>query len=323
MAFVTAALQLASAGVSTYQAIDANRRIKDAQKAAQKATREAKRLTEINPMQELSVPTEAYMQARESQQRLMAQQVQAAQEADPRGAARNAGLAVGGSLALEDQLRSAQEMMQYRRDIAVKGQDVANIDARRGIAEAEASGAQQAAADSQEAMAEAITSGAEMLAGAGATIDAGRALYKQSRDAKMIGKELGGDQRSQFLAQAAPVLRKQMLGMSGGQREQFARQYGLDLDTMQTALGGDQRDFADFLGSLGGLTQQELLSQGLTNTQIRAAKRYKPESASLDYGNAVQGSQYQGIYGTFLTPQSAGLAGVGQEFVMPQQLIGL
>jgi len=35
MAFVTAALQLASAGVSTYQAIEANRRIKDAQKAAQ------------------------------------------------------------------------------------------------------------------------------------------------------------------------------------------------------------------------------------------------------------------------------------------------
>ena len=302
MAFVTAALQLASAGVSTYQAIEANRRIKDAQKAAQKATREAKRLTEINPMQELSVPTEAYMQARESQQRLMAQQVQAAQEADPRGAARSAGVAVGGSLALEDQLRSAQEMMQYRRDIAVKGQDVANIDARRGIAEAEASGSQQAAADSQEAMAEAITSGAEMLAGVGATIDAGQALYKQGRDAKMIGKELGGDQRSQFLAQTTPILQQQMAGMTAGQREQFARQYGLDLDTMQTALG-DGGNFGDFFGSLGGLTQQELLGQVLTNDQIRAAKRYKPESASLDYGNAVQGSQYQGIYGGLAAAQ--------------------
>jgi len=305
MAFVTAALQLASAGVSTYQAIEANRRIKDAQKAAQKATREAKRLTEINPMQELSVPTEAYMQARESQQRLMAQQVQAAQEADPRGAARSAGVAVGGSLALEDQLRSAQEMMQYRRDIAVKGQDVANIDARRGIAEAEASGSQQAAADSQEAMAEAITSGAEMLAGVGATIDAGQALYKQGRDAKMIGKELGGDQRSQFLAQTTPILQQQMAGMTAGQREQFARQYGLDLDTMQTALGGDG-NFGDFFGSLGGLTQQELLGQVLTNDQIRAAKRYKPESASLDYGNAMQasqGSQYQGIYGGLAAAQ--------------------
>jgi hypothetical protein len=301
MAFVTAALQLASAGVSTYQAIEANRRIKDAQRAAQKATREAKRLTEINPMQELSVPTEAYMQARESQQRLMAQQVQAAQEADPRGAARSAGAAVGGSLALEDQLRSAQEMMQYRRDIAVKGQDVANIDARRAIAEAEASGSQQAAADSQEAKAEAITSGAEMLAGVGATIDAGQALYKQSRDAKMIGKELGGDQRSQFL------VRQQMAGMTAGQREQFARQYNLDLDSMQTALGGDQRDFADFLGSLGGLTQQELLGQVLTNDQIRAAKNYTPSNQlSPAYQNATQasqGSQYQGIYGGLAAAQ--------------------
>jgi len=297
MAFVTAALQLASAGVSTYQAIEANRRIKDAQKAAQKATREAKRLTEINPMQELSVPTEAYMQARESQQRLMAQQVQAAQEADPRGAARNAGLAVGGSLALEDQLRSAQEMMQYRRDIAVKGQDVANIDARRGIAEAEASGAQQAAADSQEAMAAAITSGAEMLAGAGATIDAGRALYKQGRGSKMIGKELQGDMRNEFLGQASPILEQQMRSMSAGQREQFARQYNLDLATMEASLG-DNGNFGDFLGSLGGLTQQELLSQGLTNSQIRAAKNYKPEPASAFGLNS------------------------GQTFIMPQQLIG-
>jgi len=305
MAFVTAALQLASAGVSTYQAIEANRRIKDAQKAAQKATREAKRLTEINPMQELSVPTEAYMQARESQQRLMAQQVQAAQEADPRGAARSAGVAVGGSLALEDQLRSAQEMMQYRRDIDVKGQDVANIDARRGIAEAEASGAQQAAADSQEAMAAAITSGAEMLAGAGATIDAGMALYKQGRGSKMIGKELQGDMRNEFLGQASPILEQQMRSMSAGQREQFARQYNLDLATMEASLG-DNGNFGDFLGSLGGLTQQELLSQVLTNDQIRAAKRYKPESASLDYGNATQasqGSQYQGIYGGLAAAQ--------------------
>ena len=306
MAFVTAALQLASAGVSTYQAIEANRRIKDAQRAAQKATREAKRLTEINPMQELSVPTEAYMQARESQQRLMAQQVQAAQEADPRGAARSAGAAVGGSLALEDQLRSAQEMMQYRRDIAVKGQDVANIDARRAIAEAEASGSQQAAADSQEAKAEAITSGAEMLAGVGATIDAGQALYKQSRDAKMIGKELGGDQRSQFLAQTTPILRQQMAGMTAGQREQFARQYGLDLDTVQTALG-DGGNFGDFFGSLGGLTQQELLGQILTNDQIRAAKNYTPSNQlSPAYQNATQasqGSQYQGIYGGLAAAQ--------------------
>ncbi len=301
MAFVTAALQLASAGVSTYQAIEANRRIKDAQKAAQRATREAKRLTEINPMQELSVPTEAYMQARESQQRLMAQQVQAAQEADPRGAARSAGLAVGGSLALEDELRSAQERSLYNRDFAVAGQEVANIAARRGIAEAEAAGAQQAAADSQAARAAAITSGAEMLAGVGATIDAGQALYKQGKGSKMIGKELGGDQRSQFLGQASPILEQQMLGMSGGQREQFARQYGLDLDTMQTALGGDQRNFADFLGSLGGLTQQELLSQVLTNDQIRAAKNYTSSNQlSPAYQNATQssqGSQYQGIYG--------------------------
>ncbi len=299
MAFVTAALQLASAGVSTYQAIEANRRIKDAQKAVQKATREAKRLTEINPMQELSVPTEAYMQARESQQRLMAQQVQAAQEADPRGAARSAGLAVGGSLALEDKLRSAQERSLYNRDVAVAGQEVANIAARRGIAEAEAAGAQQAAADSQAARAAAITSGAEMLAGVGATIDAGQALYKQGRGSKMIGKELQGDMRNEFLGQASPILEQQMRSMSAGQREQFARQYGLDLATMEASLG-DNGNFGDFLGSLGGLTQQELLSQGLTNSQIRAAKKY---NTSNQFSPAYQSAGVTGVTGNATTPQ--------------------
>ena len=88
----------------------------------------------------------------------------------------------------------------------------------------------------------------------------------------MIGKELGGDQRSKFLGLATPVLQRQMAGMSAGQREQFARQYGLDLDTMQSALGEDG-NFGNFFGSLGGLTQQELLSQGLTIDQIKAARK--------------------------------------------------
>jgi len=60
--------------------------------------------------------------------------------------------------------------------------------------------------------------------------------------------------------------------MSAGQREQFARQYNLDLDTMQKSLG-DDGNFGDYFGSLGGLTQQELLNQALTNAQIKAAKR--------------------------------------------------
>ena len=102
----------------------------------------------------------------------------------------------------------------------------------------------------------------------------------------MIGKQLQGDGREQFLAQTTPILQQQMVGMTAGQREQFARQYGLDLDAMQTALG-DGGNFGDFFGSLGGLTQQELLTQGLTIDQLKAFNR-----------------------GTFLTPQSAGVAGV-------------
>ena len=272
MAFVTAAIGLAQAGVSVYQALEANTRMKDAETAAKKAAANALRQTELNPYEELSVPTAEYMEQRESVQRMVASGVQAGVEGDQRGGAATAGVTLAAGLESEKKILASQEQSLYNRDVAVAGQDAVNQIRRETIYSDMASGAQQSAADQAAAKAAAITGAATGLSIVGAEIDAGRALYKQSRGTKMIGKQLQGDGREQFLGQATPILEDQMRSMAAPQRAQFANKYGLDVATMEAALGEDG-DFGSFSRGLGNLTQQELLTQGLSIDQLKAFDR--------------------------------------------------
>ena len=301
MAFVTAAIGLAQAGVSVYQALEAKSRMEEAEVAAKKASANALRQTEINPYEELSVPTAEYMQQREAAQRIVSAGVQAGVEGDQRGAAATAGLGLAAGLQSEQDILASQERSLYNRDAAVAGQDAVNQIRRENIYTDMATGAQQAAADQAAARAAAITGAATGLSAVGAEIDAGRALYKQSRGTKMIGKQLQGDGREQFLGQATPILEDQMRSMAAPQRAQFANKYGLDVATMETALGQDG-DFGNFFGGLGNLTQQELLTQGITIDQLKAFNRGNSQAGKIRY------------FKNGLTPQSAGVAGVGSGY---------
>ena len=272
MAFVTAAIGLAQAGVSVYQALEAKNRMEEAEVAAKKAADNAIRQTEINTYEELSVPTAEYMEQREAVQRMVSAGVQAGGEADQRGAAATAATAVSAGLESEKDILASQERSLYNRDAAVAGQDAVNQIRREEIYTDMATGAQEAAADQAAARAAAITGAATGLSAVGAEIDAGRALYKQSRGTKMIGKQLQGDGREQFLGQATPILEGQMRSMEAGQRAQFANKYGLDVATMEAALG-EGGNFGSFFGGLGNLTQQELLNQGLSIDQLKAFDR--------------------------------------------------
>jgi hypothetical protein len=269
MPFVTAAITLAQAGVSVYQALEAKSRMEEAEVAAKKASANALRQTEINPYEKLSVPTAEYMEQREAAQRMVSAGVQAGVEGDQRGAAATAATAVSAGLESEKDILASQERSLYNRDVAVAGQDAVNQIRREEIYTDMATGAQESAADQAAARAAAITGAATGLSAVGAEIDAGRALYKQSRGTKMIGKQLQGDGREQFLGQATPILEGQMRSMEAGQRAQFANKYGLDVATMEAALG-QGGDFGSFFGGLGNLTQQELLTQGLTIDQLNA-----------------------------------------------------
>lgn len=294
MAFVTAAIGLAQAGVSVYQALEAKSRMEEAEVAAKKAAADALRQTEINPYEELSVPTAEFMQQREAVQRMVSAGVQAGVEGDQRGAAATAGLGLAAGLQSEQDILASQERSLYNRDAAVAGQDAVNQIRRENIYTDMATGAQQAAADQAAARAAAITGAATGLSTVGAEIDAGRALYKKDALARNLEKGLTGKDSEQFKAQMQGEIMRGLQGSNPATQMRMAKSLGFtDATELSSALASEE-SFAPFYESLGTSQLQNLGLEyltGLSNKNYRQMNR-----------------------GTFLTPQSAGVAGVGSGY---------
>jgi len=294
MAFVTAAIGLAQAGVSVYQALEAKSRMEEAEVAAKKAAADALRQTEINPYEELSVPTAEFMQQREAVQRMVSAGVQAGVEGDQRGAAATAGLGLAAGLQSEQDILASQERSLYNRDAAVAGQDAVNQIRRENIYTDMATGAQQAAADQAAARAAAITGAATGLSTVGAEIDAGRALYKKDALSRNLEKGLTGKDSEQFKAQMQGEIMRGLQGSNPATQMRMAKSLGFtDATELSSALASEE-SFAPFYESLGTSQLQNLGLEyltGLSNKNYRQMNR-----------------------GTFLTPQSAGVAGVGSGY---------
>ena len=294
MAFVTAAIGLAQAGVSVYQALEAKSRMEEAEVAAKKAAADALRQTEINPYEELSVPTAEFMQQREAVQRMVSAGVQAGVEGDQRGAAATAGLGLAAGLQSEQDILASQERSLYNRDAAVAGQDAVNQIRRENIYTDMATGAQQAAADQAAARAAAITGAATGLGIVGAEIDAGRALYKKDALSRNLQKGLTGKDSEQFKAQMQGEIMRGLQGSNPATQMRMAKSLGFtDATELSSALASEE-SFAPFYESLGTSQLQNLGLEyltGLSNKNYRQMNR-----------------------GTFLTPQSAGVAGVGSGY---------
>ena len=294
MAFVTAAIGLAQAGVSVYQALEAKSRMEEAEVAAKKAAADALRQTEINPYEELSVPTAEFMQQREAVQRMVSAGVQTGVEGDQRGAAATAGLGLAAGLQSEQDILASQERSLYNRDAAVAGQDAVNQIRRENIYTDMATGAQQAAADQAAARAAAITGAATGLSTVGAEIDAGRALYKKDALSRNLQKGLTGKDSEQFKAQMQGEIMRGLQGSNPATQMRMAKSLGFtDATELSSALASEE-SFAPFYESLGTSQLQNLGLEyltGLSNKNYRQMNR-----------------------GTFLTPQSAGVAGVGSGY---------
>lgn len=294
MAFVTAAIGLAQAGVSVYQALEAKNRMEEAEVAAKKAADNALRQTEINPYEELSVPTAEYMEQREAVQRMVSAGVQAGVEGDQRGGVATAGTAVAAGLESEKDILASQERSLYQRDAAVAGQDAVNQIRREEIYTDMATGAQQAAADQAAARAAAITGAATGLSAVGAEIDAGRALYKKDALARNLEKGLTGKDSEQFKAQMQGEIMRGLQGSNPATQMRMAKSLGFtDATELSSALASEE-SFAPFYESLG-------------TSQL--------QSLGLEYLTGLSNKNYRQMNrGTFLTPQSAGVAGVGSGY---------
>jgi len=329
MAFVTAAIGLAQAGVSVYQALEAKSRMEEAEVAAKKAADNAIRQTEINPYEELSVPTAEYMEQREAVQRMVSAGVQAGGEGDQRGAAATAATAVSAGLESEKDILASQERSLYQRGAAVAGQDAVNQIRREEIYTDMATGAQQSATDQAAARAAAITGAATGLSAVGAEIDAGRALYKKDALARNLEKGLTGKDSEQFKAQMQGEIMRGLQGSNPATQMRMAKSLGFtDATELTTALASEE-SFAPFYESLGTSQLQSLGLEyltGLSNKNYRQMNQGKflsdnassqlldINSASQNAMQASQGSQYQDIYG--------GLGGAQQPWWMNPMIGG-
>jgi|DEB0MinimDraft_6_1074348.scaffolds.fasta_scaffold32385_3 hypothetical protein len=135
-----------SIGMSVSQANKAAADRRKAQKQAKKAMDEARKETEIMPMQELSLNLAAYEQSREAQQRGV-QQVMSQAALDPRQAAAVGGRAMMAGIEAERGIRASQakETLDLEKIKATERAEAS--DARKELAIGEAEGAQAAAAD--------------------------------------------------------------------------------------------------------------------------------------------------------------------------------
>lgn len=158
-ATTTAIVALGGLGLSAAQYAQANKKQKEAQKAAEQFTSELKNISRINNYKALGVPTLGYDLAKESQ----AQSTVASLDALKSMGAEGAGLVPRvqqKNLEQDLALAAKMEQAQNRRDMLVMQEQSAidlektNRDAE--ILTAQATGAQQAAADAQKQKTKAI-----------------------------------------------------------------------------------------------------------------------------------------------------------------------
>lgn len=158
-AATTTIVALGGLGLSAAQYAQANKKQKEAQKAAQQFTNELKNISRINNYKALGVPTLGYDLAKESQ----AQSTVASLDALKSMGAEGAGLVPRvqqQNLEQDLALAAKMEQAQNRRDMLVMQEqsaiDKEITDRNADILTAQATGAQQAAADAQTQKTKAI-----------------------------------------------------------------------------------------------------------------------------------------------------------------------
>lgn len=265
MAFVTAATQLVSAGLSVYQAVNAKKMMQDAQRAGKDALVRARRTAEVNPYDEMSLPMQSQVNAREAALRATAQLTAAAEESE-RGAARAAGVTDAGLRKLDEQLRAETEVGLFNLQEKQAMQDVANQTRLFEIEEDIAEGAAQAASDAATARGEAITQAATSVGAAITEFDATRRLYKKGALGRQIERGMEGDALG-FAETVAPEVRAGIQALGADQQAALAAQLGMtDAKTLTDLLAqGKETDFTAALQGLPASQQRDLYTQFLTS----------------------------------------------------------
>jgi hypothetical protein len=208
-------LAAAGTGLSFAQAGKQNKLRKEAEKEAAASLERAREIMGTNYLEGLALPKEAYEREREAMLSSGAQALQAAQEAETRGAAATAGRVQMAQQAGQRRIATSQadrllelEMMGAKEDARLQT-GLANLEIM-GVA-----GAQQAARDAQMSQMQAVQQGFEGLKSLGKTVvDYQNELIPLFQRKGPDFSSVGGNMVSQQVVAANPTLYGQYQGQN-------------------------------------------------------------------------------------------------------------
>jgi len=188
--FVGVGLQVLGMGLDIAQSIDAKKKQRDADRAAAESLAQAKSKIEVNRMEGLQVPLDAYEQAGREITAQHMQSLEGLREADARTLAAGVGKSsAAGAMATEKKRQQMADAI-YARDKMVADEQATIDRALATINLQEAEGAQMAAAQREQMSAQALSGALTGLGGAAQTFYEGQSLYgnQANRTANQLGK---------------------------------------------------------------------------------------------------------------------------------------
>jgi hypothetical protein len=245
---IAGGIQVASGIKSFSEANKAKKRQNKAEREAAKAMEEARRRTEVNVMEALSVKKEPY------EQQVMAlltqgqAGLQAGVEGDTRGAAATAGRVQMAQNLGQERVRTAmgQELQDIER--AKVAEEARILDMRAGLDLAEAEGYQQMAADAQKDRAANIQQGITAVGNLATTSMENMPLYGFGDGGALNPRSMGANKNMLTRRQRAPYL-EAMEAYDASQRS-----LGQSVLTPQSGSGFQFRGYP-------GMTQDDLIMQ--------------------------------------------------------------
>jgi hypothetical protein len=184
---VSIAATAAGAGMSFRQANKQKKFYEKYQEDAAKSMVEAKKIIDVNYLESLSIPTQAYEMEKDILQAASAQALEAGREGDQRGVAATAGRVQAATADAARGIRAdmSGELYDLNKLTQEENRNIATKLANLNLAEVE--GAQLAARDAQEARAAAMTQGFKSVASLSGQLVGAANLYGKSDQAKLLG----------------------------------------------------------------------------------------------------------------------------------------
>lgn len=229
-------------GLNAIQAGKQNRLRKEAERETEAAVEKAKKTLDINYLEGRTLPKIAYEQAREGMGRTVADTLNRAQEADPRGLSAAAGRAVMGSQVGERQIAAAQEERLFQMETEERKEDARLQGLEYQLELGGVMGAQQAQADAVAGQQRAIGQAAQGLGQLGGTLlksEDVNPLYQKAKGLDLLPNSKAVVDRNMFKDQIqSPTTRPGIF-----QPKQINPTFGIDsFQSIQNPLFNPQMD---------------------------------------------------------------------------------